>query len=160
MPLGILLKGTFELTLNEFKQIVRQKRPSTIISVGDALSRALIDNGVLPRVLVIDGKVMRTPVPPLVIAGYETMKLRNDPGTISDDAWRILASAIRQGHKVIVVDGEEDLLTLVAIMEAPEKSLVVYGQPREGMVVVEVTLQKKDEIKKIIDSMKIVDSKS
>ena len=159
-PLGILLKGTVEQTLNEFQQTVREKKPSMIISVGDALSLALVKNSIFPQVLVVDGKIMRAPAPPLIVAGYETMKLRNDPGTVSDDAWRILASAIKQGNKVIVVNGEEDLLTLVAIMEAPEKALVVYGQPHEGMVVVEVTPDKKRAIKKIVDSMQVVDSKS
>jgi hypothetical protein len=140
--------------------MVREKKPRMIISVGDALSRVLLENSISPRVLVVDGKVMRAPVCSLLIPGYETIKLRNSPGTISDDAWDIIASAIQHGNKVVVVDGEEDLLALVAIMEAPEKALVVYGQPREGMVVVEVTLKKKNEIKKILDSMEIVDSKS
>jgi uncharacterized protein (UPF0218 family) len=37
---------------------------------------------------------------------------------------------------------------------------VVYGQPCEGMVAVEVTTQKKKEIRKIVDSMEYVASKS
>jgi uncharacterized protein (UPF0218 family) len=111
--------------------------------------------------LVVDCKIMRESISPLVIMGYETMRLRNSPGTISDDAWGIMASAIKHRNKVrVVVEGEEDLVTLVAVMEAPEKTWVVYGQPCEGMVVVEVTPQKKNEIKKIIDSMECVVSKS
>jgi uncharacterized protein (UPF0218 family) len=161
MPLGILLRGTFEQTLKEFKRIVRQKKPSMIISVGDALSQALVEHNISPKVLVVDCKIMRESISPLVIMGYETMRLRNNPGTISDDAWGIIASAIKHRDKVrVVVEGEEDLVALVAVMEAPEKTWVVYGQPREGMVVVEVTPQKKNEIKKIIDSMERVVSKS
>lgn len=161
MPLGILLRGTFKQTLKEFEQIAREKKPSMIISVGDALSRALVENRIFPQVLVVDYKIMRESVSPLVIMGYETMRLQNNSGTISDDAWAIMASAIKHGNKVrVVVEGEEDLLTLVAVMEAPEKTLVVYGQPCEGMVVVEVTPQKKNEIKKIVDSMECVVSKS
>lgn len=161
MPLGILLKGTFEQTLKEFEQIARKKKPSMIISVGDALSRALIENSIFPKVLVLDYKIMRESASPFVITGYITMRLQNNPGTISDDAWTIIASAIKHENKVrVVVEGEEDLLTLVAILEAPEKTLVVYGQPREGMVVVEVTPQKQSEVKKIVDSMEYVVSKS
>jgi len=52
------------------------------------------------------------------------------------------------------------MLTLVAILCAPEKALVVYGQPHEGMVVVEVTLEKKNETRKIVDAMAYVASKS
>jgi hypothetical protein len=52
-----------------------------------------------------------------------------------------------------VVEGEEDLLTLVAVVEAPENSLVVYGQPREGLVVVKVDEKIKKRVKEIVDSM-------
>jgi uncharacterized protein (UPF0218 family) len=159
--LGILLRGTFEQTLGEFEQMMKAKKPSMIISVGDALSRALIENNIFPKVIVIDHKIMREPAMPFAIEDYETMKLRNDQGTISDDAWTVIASALKHGNRVkVVVEGEEDLLALVAIIEAPERALVVYGQPREGMVVVEVTSQKKSEIKKIVGSMEHVVSKS
>ena len=56
----------------------------------------------------------------------------------------------------IVVDGEEDLLTLIAVLYAPEKSLVVYGQPYVGIVVVEVTSEKQAEAKEILKAMKTV----
>jgi hypothetical protein len=54
----------------------------------------------------------------------------------------------------IVVEGEEDLLTLIAIMNAPQESLVVYGQPHEGIVVVKVTEDKKTEISELLKAMK------
>jgi hypothetical protein len=54
-----------------------------------------------------------------------------------------------------MIDGEEDLLALVAVLYAPEKSLVVYGQPNEGMVVVEVTKEKKTETCKFLEAMKV-----
>jgi uncharacterized protein (UPF0218 family) len=55
----------------------------------------------------------------------------------------------------LVVDGEEDLLTLIAVLYAPEKSWVVYGQPREGAVVVEVTPEKKAETAEILRGMDV-----
>jgi uncharacterized protein (UPF0218 family) len=161
VPLGILLRGTFEQTLEQFKQIMRTKEPSMIISVGDALSRALIENKIFPKVIVVDYKIMRESTAPFATEDYETLKLHNNQGTISDDAWTVIASATKRRERVkVVVEGEEDLLSLVAILEAPEKALVVYGQPREGMVVVEVTSQKKNEINRIVDSMERVVSKS
>lgn len=160
-PLGILLRDTFEETLKEFKEILKTKKPSMIISVGDALSQALIESNVFPKVLVVDHRIMRKPAVPFVTENYDTMTLQNSPGTISDEAWTVIASAIKhRGNVKVVVDGEEDLLTLVAILEAPEKALVVYGQPCEGMVFVEVTAFKKDEIRRIVDSMEQVVSKA
>jgi uncharacterized protein (UPF0218 family) len=160
-PLGTLLRGSFNQTLNEFKKIVKTKKPSMIVSVGDALSEALLENRILPKVLIIDYKVMRKLAVPFVTENYETMYARNNPGTISDEAWAIVDSAVKHSSRVkIVVEGEEDLLALVAILSAPEGAWVVYGQPHEGMVVVEVTAQKKDEIRKIVDSMEHIVSKS
>ena len=47
----------------------------------------------------------------------------------------------------------KDLLALVAILEAPKNSLVVYGQPYEGVVVVKVDETIKEKAKKIIQAM-------
>jgi len=153
-PLGTLLKGSFHETIKEFEKIVKAKKPPMIISVGDALSAALLEHDVFPQVLIVDHKVMRKPSVPLVTEGYETATLRNDSGTISDEAWAGVESAVKQDRKVkIIVKGEEDLLTLVAIISAPERSMVVYGQPHEGMVVVEVNPEKKKEMKQIVEAM-------
>ena len=60
----------------------------------------------------------------------------------------------------IVINGEEDLLALPAVLFAPEGSFVVYGQPKEGVVVIKVTAEKKAEVKLIIDEMEVVNSKN
>jgi hypothetical protein len=151
-----LLKGSFNETINDFEEILKAKEPSMIISVGDALSEALLKRGIFPKVLIVDYKVMRRPTAPLVAEGYETFPLRNGSGTISDEAWVAVESAVARDNKVkVVVEGEEDLLTLVAIISAPESSAVVYGQPHEGMVVVEVTSEKKKETEKIVEAMNL-----
>ena len=51
---------------------------------------------------------------------------------------------------IIKVSGEEDLAVLPAVLLAPLNSLVLYGQPRKGIVVIKVTEKKKKEIKKVI----------
>ena len=56
----------------------------------------------------------------------------------------------------VVVDGEEDLLVLVAVLYAPVGGLVVYGQPGEGVVVVRVTEAKRAEALGILKGMEIV----
>jgi uncharacterized protein (UPF0218 family) len=54
----------------------------------------------------------------------------------------------------IIVDGEEDLLALIAISYAPDNSYIVYGQPLEGMVVVKATSDMKAEIAVILRAMR------
>jgi len=44
----------------------------------------------------------------------------------------------------------------VAVLHAPEKSLVVYGQPQEGIVVVRVTKQKKEMMRRIVEAMEML----
>ena len=56
----------------------------------------------------------------------------------------------------LVVDGEEDLLVLVAVAFAPLGGLVVYGQPGEGLVVVRVTAEKRGEAWELLKGMEIV----
>jgi uncharacterized protein (UPF0218 family) len=53
----------------------------------------------------------------------------------------------------VMVDGEEDLLTLVAVLSAPEHALVVYGQPHRGIVVVKVTEETRERMRRIVDAM-------
>jgi uncharacterized protein (UPF0218 family) len=50
----------------------------------------------------------------------------------------------------LVIQGEEDLLTLPAILLAPLNSFVFYGQYKTGMICVTVTEEKKNEIVGII----------
>jgi len=45
----------------------------------------------------------------------------------------------------LVVDGEEDLLALPAIIHAPRGSILYYGQPNKGLACVIVTNEKKHE---------------
>ncbi len=53
----------------------------------------------------------------------------------------------------IFVDGEEDLITLAVITTAPNGTLVVYGQPGEGMVFVEVDDDIKDKVNNFLEEM-------
>jgi GTP-dependent dephospho-CoA kinase len=83
------------------------------------------------------------------------MPVKNPQGTISEEALEAVQKALESDkHVHIIVDGEEDLLTLIAVLCAPEKSLVVYGQPHEGIVVVKVTAKKKAETMEFLKAMK------
>ena len=50
----------------------------------------------------------------------------------------------------LVVNGEEDLLTLPAILFAPLNSLVLYGHWQYGIIVVEVDEKIKEKVRKIL----------
>jgi uncharacterized protein (UPF0218 family) len=53
----------------------------------------------------------------------------------------------------ISVNGEEDLLVLPVCVYAPENSVVLYGQPNEGLVIVKITPQIRNKTQTLLDSM-------
>jgi len=115
----------------------------------------MIEKGISPDVLIVDNRVMRKKVKPIPVDVSRTLNIKNPPGTLTDEAWTVIEDALKQKQTTrVLVDGEEDLLTLVAVLCAPEKSLVVYGQPQVGIVAVKVTEQKKKLARRLVEEMK------
>jgi len=155
-PIGTLIRGNFSETMQKFKDIVTNEKPRVIISVGDTVLRNLVKNKVPLKISIIDNKCMRKKVHPTYFPVEKTIYVKNPQGSITEEAILAIQDAMKiNGHVKIVVDGEEDLLALIAIFYAPEDSLVVYGQPYEGIVVVKVTSKKKTEVAEILNAMKI-----
>jgi len=153
-PLGTLIRGSYAETMKRFRVMVYNGNPSSIISVGDTVSKNLAKSHLLPHLLIIDNKCMRKSILPTPLAADRTIYVKNPQGTITDEAIAAIQDAVRGNQRVkMVVEGEEDLLTLIAIMHAPENSFVVYGQPYEGIVVVKATPDKKAEIAEILKTM-------
>ena len=153
-PLGTLIRGSFVDTMKRLKKMAEQEKPTNIISVGDTVSKNLVENGFSPKLYIIDNRCMRKNTKPSTLSADQTVYVTNPPGTITNEAEQAIEAALKQNEQVkIVVKGEEDLLTLVAIAYASENSYVIYGQPHEGIVVVKVTPDKKTEIASILESM-------
>ena len=140
--------------MKRLKELIENEKPSMVISVGDVVSRDMIEYGVSLNVLIVDNKVMRKPIQPITVDTDQTLYAKNPPGAITDEAWAAIRSAIEQkGQTRVMIDGEEDLLTLVAVLSAPADAFVVYGQPHVGIVVVKVTEEARKNMRRIVDSM-------
>ena len=156
-PIGTLIRGSFNETMKKLKDLVEKENPPMIISVGDSISKNLTENNVFPKLSIVDNKVMRKRIQPIALTADKTLYVKNPPGTITDEALATIQEALEHTSRVkIVVDGEEDLLALAALLYASENSFVVYGQPLEGIVVVKVTEQKKKEITEVLKAMEIL----
>ena len=154
-PFGMLIRGTFSETMRKLEIIIKSEKPPKIISVGDTVSRNLHTHKMNPQLSITDNKRMRKKVKPVVLETKSVMHVKNPQGTITEEALAAVQKALESNKQIhIIVDGEEDLLTLIAVLNAPEKSLVVYGQPHEGIVVVKVTAKKKAEAMEILKAMK------
>jgi hypothetical protein len=112
--------------------------------VGDYTSKNILETGIDPDIVVLDYRVMRMDVDPLDHGDRRVLKAKNPRGTVDSEAWPALEEAVTLNNKsAVIVEGEEDLLVLPLICLMPLGSVIVYGQPREGMVVIEVTEEMK-----------------
>ncbi len=148
-PLGELLGTTAAAA-----ERIRQLHPVRLIAIGDVATAELLKAGVKPDIAVIDFLVMRSFVSDDIKKTIDSYNVRivrvgNPPGTVTPELHRALETA-RPPVK-IVVRGEENLATLPAVLTAPIGSVIVYGQPNEGMVLIEVTEQKKREFQGLLE---------
>jgi len=127
-PLGKLM------TASAMKRLKLKKK--MIIAVGDVTGKNLIKMRMIPDIWIYDGIVMRKPVKWEL--EFPTHMVGNPKGNITPSLMRAVDDAVRKGKGRILVKGEEDLATLYCIAVAPIGALVIYGQPKRGMVVVEV----------------------
>jgi uncharacterized protein (UPF0218 family) len=154
-PFGTLLHGTSAVTMKQLNAIIiNEKPPPTVISVGDRVSRNLHKHGIIPQLAITDNKSLRRNIQPAIFEAKKIIRVKNPQGTITDEAEAAVRTALKdKEHTHIVVDGEEDLLTPVAVLHAPENALIVYGQPYQGVVVVKATAEKRTRAKELLDLM-------
>ena len=159
------------LTTDEALPRVRAHVRGKLVSVGDVVTRTLLERGVKPHIAVVDFKSQRQEdkaIEDLVHQKrFPLIPVRNLPGEISEELWNGLIQAFCAGGAqttiVHVTEGEEDLAALPAILMAPTGSLIVYGQPpvtdlgitEGGMVVVEVTPGLRTHVQLILQRMEV-----
>jgi len=154
-PFGNLIQGTPEETMDILKEMVKKEKPSKIISVGDIVSQNLHKHNIHPQLTIIDNISLRTQKIPLETAVQKTICVDNPQGTITQESIFAIKEALESNeHTHIVVKGEEDLLTLIAVLYAPENAFVVYGQPHSGIVVVKVSSERRTQAQEFLNAMK------
>jgi len=169
-PLGLFFQGTIEETIQKVKKYFSENEnkinPPLIITVGDICTRSLHNSGINIDIAIIDGKTLRTSQEDVNFPAKKIYKLSNKKGYIEGKAWNIIIDAINSVDKpvIIEVDGEEDLLTLIAVLESPLNSIVFYGQPpikefnmEQGLVLINVTPEKKKEFIGYLEKMELVE---
>ncbi|MDD2643891.1 MAG: DUF359 domain-containing protein [Methanobacteriaceae archaeon] len=119
------------------------KKADFLISVGDQTTKNLKDNDLTPHLGIIDNRIQRKDHSHDLIQN-NILEANNPAGTITDDLWETIESAIKAINadgikRQIVVKGEEDLAVLPCILIAPEDTIILYGQPNEGLVYVKAS---------------------
>ncbi len=153
-PIGLLIEGRPEETIIRLEEIYSKSKPPMSASVGDFVSRNLLAHGLEPDIIVIDGRIMRRDVNLLAPEGRLEIKTRNRPGMIEEGAWEALRRAVTLKRRVaVLVEGEEDLMVIPLILLMPMGSVIVYGQPNVGVVMVKVDKERKEWAEEILKRM-------
>ncbi|MDY0266261.1 MAG: DUF359 domain-containing protein [Methanimicrococcus sp.] len=154
LPYGRLFPGDHPSVVDQIKN---QLDESFVIAVGDVTTYNLFKAGVMPRLCLIDQYTKRTLVSKTISdvtarTDYITLYVKNPAGMLSSEMVLSIKNALNSTdkHICICVDGEEDLATIPVIALCDVGSLVLYGQPDEGLVCVKVTNEKKEEMSEML----------
>jgi GTP-dependent dephospho-CoA kinase len=156
-PLGKLCIGNGQECVKAMEADLHAAKK--VAAVGDMTAFYLLEASIVPDLAIVDNKTKRMPVPEHVLKSlehdsYKTIEVKNPPATLTQDLIDLIKESLNGSERIkIVVDGEEDLATLPAILYAPMGSAVVYGQPNEGSVLVVVTEEKKKQIEDLMKKM-------
>ena len=151
-PLGNLISDNDPNKESIIKKISIE---SVLITVGDRTTENMLQLGLKPQVQIIDGLEKRNQRAVLTDETANTnLSCRNPPGEITEESIQVIQKAFSCDPPVrIMVDGEEDLLVIPVCIHAPENSIVMYGQPNEGLVIVTITPEIRAKVQKILDAM-------
>ena len=136
-PMGQLCKH------EQIIDVLDQHKPNFISVVGDASLDFFISHKLDFDLAVIDGFTKRMTFTHTNLPQINTLTATNPAGKITKDAVMALKYGLESPPSLVRIDGEEDLLSLALILLQPLGSVVCYGQPDEGMVLVEVNPQSK-----------------
>ncbi len=137
----------------KLKLLIERDKPPVVVAVGDIVSIETLKAGIPVNLRIVDYRSMRGPVPRMSFPTRNTYRAKNPAGGITVEAWHAVKRALEDREAVVVVEGEEDLLVLPAIVESPDGTFVAYGQPSQGVVAVRATTTKKAEITSLLNSM-------
>lgn len=158
-----VLKNTIELT--ETMRTYFSKLHGTIIeeptlpnhaalkiAVGDTTLETFITNNWQYDLGVFDGKRQRKEEYSETLANLESMQTAyNKPGNIEQSVVITFKNWLHhKSFKHLFINGEEDLVAVVAVLLLPLGSYVYYGQPNQGIVESVVTEQLKSKFFEVL----------
>ena len=151
IPLGILLPEN----QTDKENILRHLQENQyLITVGDRTTEKMIEFDLVPSLQIIDGIEKREKREPPKLESATEILVDNPASEITTQSIDMIKKAFSMKPPVrILVNGEEDLLVLPVCIFAPENSVVMYGQPNEGLVIVNITSEIRNKAQSLIDLM-------
>ena len=151
-PLGILLPIGQDNKENIQKYLLDN---SYIVTVGDRTTEKMIEYGIIPSLQIIDGFEKRKQREFPKLGNASELMIDNPAAEITLQSIEIIKKAFEMTPPIrLTVNGEEDLLVLPVCIHAPKNSVVLYGQPNKGLVLVEITAEIRNKAQTLLDMMK------
>ena len=151
-PLGILLPIGQDNKENIQKYLLDE---SYIITVGDRTTEKMIEYGIIPSLQIIDGFEKRKQREFPKLGNASELMIDNPAAEITLQSIEIIKKAFEMTAPIrLIVNGEEDLLVLPVCIHAPKNSVVLYGQPHKGLVLVKITTEIRNKAQTLLDMMK------
>jgi hypothetical protein len=119
---------------SSIEEILPKLLNQTVYAVGDVVTCNLHKHGITPSIAIVDGYTMRSPCSRLPAIRGECIRVKNPAGTLTDELERALRHAVINPPVTILVEGEEDLAVIPLVLVAPIGAIILYGQPKKGVV--------------------------
>lgn len=143
-PLGKLISNA---NIDKLKDEVDQNGLNVV--VGDFSGKYFLDNKFKSKLMIFDGKSKKEKYES-DLDNLEYLVCQNPAGQISSKLGQIMEMTFYRGIN-IKIKGEEDLAVIPAVLLLPLGTKIFYGQFDKGIVVVKVTEEKKELLKKFLD---------
>ncbi len=151
IPLGVLLPNR-QINKNNIEKYL--SKDSYIITVGDRTTEKMINFGLIPSLQIIDGQEKREKREPPTLENATELTVDNPAAEITSQSITVIKKAFTLESPVrLFVNGEEDLLVLPVCIHAPDNSIVLYGQPHEGLIIVNITTEIRNKVQTLLDLM-------
>ncbi len=127
-----------------------------IVTIGDVTTQKFVKNKITPKLSIVDLLVNRIKkfekINDLGLSSKKIIKVDNPAGQITAKLTREIKKFFDKYNEslVIQINGEDDLAVIPAVLAAPLKCEIYYGQPGEGVVKIVVTEKIKEDIKDLI----------
>ncbi len=141
--------------MDHVKDIIELIKPKKIITIGDFVTRSFIENKINVNFAIIDGYLENKKLDEKIDVSTfnRVLRIKNPKGTLSLDNYLKVKEELVKDNCIILVDGEEDLLAIVPLIEENDNSLVIFGLPNFGIEIVIVNKRKRFILRKMIQRM-------
>ncbi|WP_292460524.1 GTP-dependent dephospho-CoA kinase family protein [Methanothermococcus sp.] len=153
----VLTERLRKILKKPFGKVYKELPPinGKVVSIGDITTKNLLLKNIIPNLSIFDLKTKRNIPVDINHKFMKVFEVSNPPGCISYEAMEKIKYLSTKNYENVAlkVNGEEDLLTIPVIKYFPEGTVVIYGQPDKGVVLLKISKDLKNEIDNILNMM-------